>query len=116
MGAPEPEERQPYTIRSAIGGGLAGAAGGAAAGGLIGSGVSKAAGKAFPGAAKFAASQLPLDNIIIDAIKKRGGTKGALIGALLGGAGLGFMAADEGQQLDTIRNLSRGNEVPNVPN
>lgn len=116
LGAPGPDASQPYTYRAGLGGALAGGALGAVGGGLLGSGISTIAGKAFPGAAKMASSTLPIDNIIVDAIKKKGGTKGALIGSLMGALGLGYMAADEGQQFDTLRNIGSdiqgGSNVP----
>jgi hypothetical protein len=114
LGAPEEDDMAPYTVRSALGGAAVGGAGGALGGAYIGSGLGSALGKAAPGAAKFFGKNLPLDNIIVDKLKRSGGAKGALLGALLGAAGLGFMAGDEGQQLDTIRNLRKGfNKEPN---
>ncbi len=106
LGSVTPEEMQPYTKRAGLGGALAGAGLGAAGGAAVGSGLSKYVGDALPGLSKVASSQLPLDNILMDKLRKMGGKKGALIGALLGAGTLGYAAADEGQQLDTIRNLS----------
>ena len=107
LGAPEETDTTPYTVRAGLGGAMVGGGLGAAGGAFLGSGASGAVGRAFPGVSKFMHSQLPLDNLITDKLRKVGGGKGALLGALLGGAGLGFMSADEGQQIDTIRNLSK---------
>ena len=107
LGAPDEEDTQPYTLRAGLGGAAAGGLGGAALGGLEGSGLSKLAAEAAPGVAKGLGKALPLDNMLVDLIKRSGGKKGALLGALLGAGGLGYMAADEGQQLDTIRNLAK---------
>lgn len=107
LGEPDENDTTAYTKRTAVGGGVVGGVGGAGVGSLIGSGLAKEAGIAAPGLAKIAKANLPLDNLIIDQIKKRGGLKGAILGGILGAGGLGFMAADEGQQFDTMRNLTR---------
>jgi hypothetical protein len=107
LGAPSEDEQQPYTLRAGLGGTIAGAGVGALGGGYIGSGLAEAMGRTFPGAAAAAHSQLPLDNLIIDKLKKAGKWKGALAGAGLGALALGFTSADEGQQIDTFRNLAR---------
>ena len=115
LGAPGEEDLQPYTARAGIGGALAGGAGGAGLGYLAGSGLSAKAGSVFPGVAKALKAELPIDNMLVDWIKRSGGKKGALLGALLGAGGLGYLAADEGQQLDTIRNASKSIQGdPNV--
>ena len=107
LGAPTEEELQPYTMRAGLGGAAVGAGVGGVAGAGIGSGLAATLGKAVPGVANFAKGNMPLDNIIVDRIKRMGGLKGALAGSALGAVGMGFMAGDEGQQLDTIRNLMR---------
>lgn len=117
LGAPGEDELQPFTLRAGLGGAGVGAVAGGGVGAAMGSGLTSALGKAMPGAAKAAASNLPLDNLIVDRLKKMGGLKGALAGGALGALGMGFMAADEGQQLDTIRNLMRRkkDELPDGP-
>lgn len=113
LGAPEEEDRQPYTLRAGLGGAAAGAGLGGIGGAAMSSGLSDRLAQALPKTAKFMSSNLPLDNIIIDKIRKIGPGKGALAGSLLGALGLGFMASDEGQQIDTIRNLSK--EIKGAP-
>jgi hypothetical protein len=114
MGAPDDSELQPYTARAGLGGAAVGGLTGGLAGAATGSGLASRLAEAFPGAAKAVSANLPLDNIIVDRLKRAGGWKGALAGGLLGAGALGFMAADEGQQMDTIRNLMRSrNELPN---
>jgi hypothetical protein len=60
-----------------------------------------------PGAASALGKNMPLDNILIDTLKRKGGLKGALLGSILGGVGLGFMTGDEGQQIDTLMNARK---------
>ena len=110
LGAPAEADTQPYTLRAGLGGAAAGAGLGAVGGAATGAGLAGKFADMVPGAAKFAKDAMPLDNLLVDYIKKSGGKKGALLGALLGAAGLGFMSADEGQQLDTFRNISRMSE------
>jgi hypothetical protein len=114
MGAPTTKDLQPYTARAGLGGASVGGLLGAGAGAATGSGLASRLAEALPGAAKTAGANLPLDNIIVDKLKRAGGWKGALAGGLLGAGTLGYMAADEGQQMDTIRNIMRSkNELPN---
>jgi hypothetical protein len=107
LGEPDEDDSLAYTKRSALGGAMVGGAGGALAGGYIGSGLGSALGKMAPGAASALGRNIPLDNLIVDTIKKKGGLKGALLGSILGGVGLGFMTGDEGQQVDTLMNARK---------
>lgn len=116
LGAPDESDTQPYTFRAGLGGAGVGGLLGAGVGALTGSGLATKAAETFPGIAKTISKTLPTDNIIIDYLKKLGVGKGAALGALVGAGTLGYMAADEGQQLDTIRNLATRRKSENEGN
>ncbi len=116
LGSPGPDEGAAYTLRNALGGGLGGAALGGGMGYLLGSGKLRGLTK-LPFAAKaahVAEEALPLDNIIVDYLKKKAlnpspdaGIRSAL---MLGGLGGGYGAlsgASEGSELDALRNLDQ---------
>jgi hypothetical protein len=114
LGKPEENEYNPYMLRAGIGGGVVGGLGGGILGALGGSGIAEKLADKIPGVASAISKNVPLDNIIVDQIKKRGGKWGAGIGAIAGAAGLGYLASDEGQQMDTIRNAIKRQEQKNV--
>jgi hypothetical protein len=95
-GAPTPGEANPYTWRTALGGGTIGATAGGITGAAAGSGLLN--------------SVMDKDSFLLHRLKEmqRGGRlaaagKAGAIGALIGGAGLGLAAADEGMNLDVLR-------------
>ncbi len=116
MGAPEEDDPTAFTTRGGIGGLVGGGLVGAGLGALLGSGRLRGLAK-LPFAAKAASlaeHELPLDNIIVDKLKKwashpggaSSGKSAALLAAILGG-GSGAVGASEGMQLDFARNLAR---------
>lgn len=116
LGAPEEGDPTAFTTRGLVGGLLGGSAAGAGIGALLGGGRLRGLAK-LPFAAKaaeVAGRELPLDNLLIDKLKKWAGNPGgassaksaALLAALLGG-GAGGIGASEGMQLDFARNLGR---------
>lgn len=107
LGAPKDTEEGAYTRRGLTGGLIGGAAVGGAGGAMLGA-LGNRALRGIPKATQaFAKSELPLDNLIVDAIKRwmsRPGTAssaktGALLGAVTGLAG-GGVGASEGMGLD----------------
>lgn len=103
LGDPELTESNPYTKRTGLGGlavgGLAGGLAGAGLGSGIGSGIAK--------------SVLP-DNLLtrklLEYVGKGSLSKAGKLGAvssLLGAGAAGFLAADEGMQMDMIENERR---------
>jgi hypothetical protein len=97
VGEPKPKERAPFAIRSAVGGAIVGTAAGAA-GGLLMRRVPKINRKI----AGLANEWRPANWLT-----KSGSLKATGVGAVAGGGYGAFTGADEGQQVDTIRNLRK---------
>lgn len=103
LGPAEDDEPTPFTTRGAVGGLVGGGAIGAGLGALLGGGKLNGIGKALGGALKIAP-----DNLLMDQVKRlaAGGNVGkgaAMGGGLLGGVAA-FQGADEGMQVDFLRN------------
>lgn len=124
LGPANPNDPSAYTKEGAVGGTLGGGLLGAGTGYLLGSG--KLAGLAhLPGAAsigKAANSALPLDNLVVDWIKKKmrhpSSSSGLAVAAGLGllGAGIGGMHGTEaGMDRDTTAHLEDENDRELVP-
>jgi hypothetical protein len=120
-----PSETNPaaYTAQGTLGGALGGGALGAGGGYLLGGG--KLAGlKHLPGASRMgrlARESLPLDNLIIDYIKKlmanpshAHGLKGAAFLGLMGAGLGGLQGFSAGMDQDTARNMARSEEDEDV--
>ena len=97
LGSPDPEDGSGYTKRLGLGGALAGGLADAGAGALM----------AIPGLRKYAASKLGGGLLSKGVSALKGGAPAAAAlgagGALVGG----YQAADEGMQMDFLRNLSK---------
>lgn len=115
MGAPDEDDPTAFTTRGLVGGLVGGGLLGAGIGALLGSGrlrgLAKLPGLAAHGA-EVAAKELPMDNLLVEKLKKWAGNPGgassaksaALLAAILGG-GSGGIGAGEGMQLDYTRNM-----------
>ena len=93
MGAPDTNDPSGFTKRAGLGGAVGGGGIGAILGGLIGG---------------TSAGQKLAPDVLMPYIKSLKGQRGAAIGAAIGALGLGgaagYKGADEGMQLDFIRN------------
>jgi hypothetical protein len=97
LGAPKDKDSTAFTKRGAIGGAITGAAGGAVLAGL-----SLRPGKAHRLLSRYAKSWLPVESMLKSGPAARMAI-GAGLGTVVGAAHL----ADEGQQVDTMRNLKK---------
>lgn len=108
MGAPAPGDSSGYTTRGLVGGLVGGGAIGAGMGALAAHPRLKNLYKLVPNKLK---SELPLDNALMDAMKKMSQKGQMAPAASLGGAtvgGLGaFLGSDEGMQIDFIQDQLR---------
>lgn len=95
MGAPSDDERSGYTRRAALGGALAGGLGGATLGGLAATGHIGLPAKAPELMKEYIRNIAKSPNALL---------KGAGVGAALGAIPLAYYAADEGMQLDFLKN------------
>jgi len=103
LGDPEQGESNPYTKRTGLGGLAVGGAGGGLAGALVGSGIANKAAPKVLGDSFLA--RKAMDFVGKGGLSKAG--KLGAIGALLGAGASGFIAADEGMQMDMIENERR---------
>jgi len=103
LGDPELQESNPYTKRTGLGGLAVGGAAGGLAGAALGTGIGQ-------GIAKASLPDNLLTKRMFDYIGKgslgKAGKLGA-VGSLLGAGTAGFLAADEGMQMDMIENERR---------